>query len=255
MIQEDSRQRLLDSLVAQWKVQDSLMVIQQEASRVDRFRVFPFDPNTATAAELEMLGFPEKIANHVLAYRAKGGKFRIKHDLKRIYGLDSGLYDHLHAYIRLPDSIQRPVFKPFPSEMRPPAVAFDINEADTTQLIAIYGIGSRLSRRILAYREKLGGFVDLGQLKEVWGLDTTTVRRLTQKTFVSPGYVPRKLNINTAGDRELSTHPYISIVIAKAIVAYRFQHGNFAAVDDIYGLQIVKREDADKIIPYLSVSP
>lgn len=254
-VEENPRQRVLDSLVAQWKVHDSLKVVHSEARPAERPRAFPFDPNVATAAELTALGFPEKIAGHVIAYRAKGGRFRVKRDLKKIYGLDSGLYYYLRAYIRLPDSIQRPVFKPFVSEARASPVIFNLNDADTTQLIAIYGIGSRLSRRIIAYREKLGGFVNQGQLKEVWGLDTATVRRLTQKTYIHPGYVPRKLNINTAGDKELSTHPYISIVIAKAIVAYRFQHGNFAAVDDICGLQIVKREDADKIIPYLSVSP
>jgi len=255
-LEYDGRQRELDSLVAQWKAEDTLKAVQQaEDRRATWPRAFPFDPNQATEAELTALGIPKKIAGHVIAYRAKGGKFRVKRDLQKIYGLDSSLYRHLKAYIRLPDSIQRPGFKPFVSEARMPPVAFDLNEADTTQLIAIYGIGSRLSRRILAYREKLGGFVNLGQLNEVWGLDTATVRRLTQKTYIRPDYVPRKVNINTAGHRELSTHPYISIVIAKAIVAYRFQHGNFAKVEDIYGLQIVKREDADKILPYLSVDP
>lgn len=249
------RQPVLDSLVAQWRVEDSLKVVQQETVQAARHHLFMFDPNTATTADLETLGFSEKITRHILAYRAKGGKFRVKRDLKKIYGLDSIFFRKVQAYIRLPDSVQRPAFKPFVTEPRAAPVAFDLNEADTTQLIAIYGIGSRLSQRIIAYREKLGGFVNLGQLKEVWGLDTATVRRLTQKTYVRPDYVPRKLNINTAGDKELSTHPYISIRIAKAIVAYRFQHGNFDEVTDICGLQIVKREDADKIIPYLSVSP
>jgi len=256
VVEDNGRQHMLDSLVAQWKAEDTVRSVQQaEARRGTLPRAFPFDPNLATVAELKALGFSEKIAGHVMAYRAKGGKFRVKRDLQKIYGLDSSLYRHLHAFIRLPDSIRRPVFKPFVSEGRAAIVVFDLNEADTTQLIAIYGIGGRLSRRIIAYREKLGGFVNLGQLNEVWGLDTATVHRLTQKSYIRAGYAPRKVNINTAGDKELSTHPYISIVIAKAIVAYRFQHGNFAKVDDICDLQIVKREYADKILPYLSVDP
>jgi len=256
VVDDGSRQHKLDSLVAQWKVEDTLRAVQQaEVGRAALPRAFAFDPNRATMAQLMALGLPEKVAGHVMAYRAKGGKFRVKHDLQKIYGMDSGLYRHLMGYIQLPDSIERPVFKPFVPEARAVIVPFDLNEADTAQLIAIYGIGSKLSRRILAYREKLGGFVNLGQLKEVWGLDTATVRRLTQKTFIRPGYAPRKVNINTAGDKELSTHPYISLVIAKAIVAYRFQHGIFAKVEDICALQIVKREDADRILPYLSVDP
>lgn len=256
----DAQQHTLDSLVAEWECARAEAQLARVEGNNTRRAVgplaFKFDPNTATIADLKALGFSEKVAGHVLAYRAKGGKFRVKHDLSRIYGLEPGFYNRLRAFIQLPDSLQRPVFKAFPSTTatRPPA-AFDINAADTTQLIAIYGIGSRLSRRIISYREKLGGFVNLAQLKEVYGLDTATVRRLAQKTYVNPGYVPRKLNINLATDRELSTHPYISIGIAKAIVAYRFQHGNFAAVEDICSLQIVKREDADKILPYLCVNP
>lgn len=253
----DARQHTLDSLVAEWECarMEAGLARVDSASGAVWPAPFKFNPNTATVADLKALGFSEKVAGHVLAYRAKGGKFRVKHDLSKIYGLGPALYDRLQAYIQLPDSIQRPVFKAFPSTVVARPATFDINMADTTQLIAIYGIGSRLSRRIITYREKLGGFVDLAQLKEVYGLDTATVRRLMQKTYIIPGYAPRKLNINLATDRELSTHPYISIGIAKAIVAYRFQHGNFAAVEDICGLQIVKREDADKILPYLSVNP
>jgi competence protein ComEA len=255
-IEPDPRVQELDRLVAEWAHADSLRHVKTIEARFHNLpRAFPFDPNTATAEVLVELGFPERIARNIIAYRAKGGVFRVKRDLQKIYGLDTGLYRHVRAYIRLPDTVQRAVFKPFePTPVRVP-VAFDINAADSSQLIAIYGIGSRLSRRIIAYREKLGGFIVLDQLREVYGLDTATVKQLMRRSYIQPGYVPRKLNINLATDRELSAHPYISLGIARAIVAYRFQHGNFGVVEDICGLQIVKKEDADKIIPYLSVNP
>lgn len=254
----DKERIVLDSLVACWAVHDSLQHRIADSARLAALPAArPFDPNTASAPELIALGFPEKIARHIVAYRSKGGKFRVKTDLKKIYGLELPLYNRLSPLMRLPDSIRRPPPKPFTPAWpaKPPAVAFDLNGADTTQLIAIYGIGSRLSRRIVAYREKLGGFMTLDQLHEVYGLDSATIDRLVKRTYIRPGYNPRKLNINLATDRELSAHPYISMVIAKAIVAYRFQHGNFAAVEELRGLQIVKREEADKIIPYLSVNP
>jgi competence protein ComEA len=81
------------------------------------------------------------------------------------------------------------------------------------------------------------------------------VEQLLKRCFISDGFLPFRLNINTATDRQLSAHPYISPMIAKAIVAYRFQHGNFATVGEIRELQNLKKEEADKIIPYLDVNP
>ena len=66
---------------------------------------FPFDPNTATKQELMRLGLFEYMAERIINYRSKGGEFRVKSDLNKIYKFPQKLYTDLAPFIQLPDSI------------------------------------------------------------------------------------------------------------------------------------------------------
>jgi competence ComEA-like helix-hairpin-helix protein len=71
--------------------------------------------------------------------------------------------------------------------------------------------------------------------------------------FIDENFQPQRININTATENELDFHPYINQTVAKAIVAYRFQHGKFTSAEEIRKLHNLKHDIADKIIPYLSI--
>jgi competence ComEA-like helix-hairpin-helix protein len=62
-----------------------------------------------------------------------------------------------------------------------------------------------------------------------------------------------KLNINTTSDFELGSHPYINKTIAKAIVVYRNQHGNYQSINDLRKIVFIKDSVLQKISPYLTV--
>src|SRR5258708_11711600 len=130
-------------------------------------------------------------------------------------------------------------------------INFDLNAADTSQLIKVYGIGPKLSLRIVAYREKLGGFISESQLNEVYGIDSTVVRELISKSFIEENFQTRQVNINSATEKELGVHPYIKYKLAKAIVAYRMQHGAFTAVDDLKKLTIIDENTFLRMKPYI----
>jgi DNA uptake protein ComE-like DNA-binding protein len=129
---------------------------------------------------------------------------------------------------------------------------FDLNVADTAQLKKIYGVGEKLSMRIIKYREALGGFVSMNQLREVYGLDSLVIDRLEKASEIKPNFSPRKMDINVATEKELKDHPYLSKV-AKALVSYRFQHGAFKAVSDIRSISSLDENTIQKITPYLQV--
>lgn len=246
-------QSISDSLIAVWEEEKKLLSPRPRQVPAAA-KLFPFDPNKASKKDLETLGVPSRVADRITKFRLKGGTFRIKSDVMKIYGMDSAVYRRLHGYMTLPEKF----FTDKPALSRTDkavAVKFDLNTADTTQLKSIYGIGARLAKRIIIYREKLGGFISATQLAEIYGLDSAVIGRIAVRTYVAELYVPRKIDINAASDKELSAHPYISPVLAKAIVAYRFQHGNFAAIGDIRDLRMLKKGEADKIIPYLIVNP
>jgi DNA uptake protein ComE-like DNA-binding protein len=130
---------------------------------------------------------------------------------------------------------------------------FDINLADTTQLKSIYGIGSVISKRILTYRTNLGGFIANEQLYEIWGLDSTVVGRLIEKSTIAPDFTPTKLAINHCSETDLARHPYLRTKLARAIVNYRFQHGSFASVDDLKKIGIMEEKIFLRIKPYVTL--
>jgi competence protein ComEA len=245
--------RELDSLVALW---NEKKVTLDSLYAPSRPVLFPFDPNTATLKELRRLGFSAALATRVTNYRQKGGKFRIKADLAKLYGLDSSFYRQLYAYIQLPDQKENHYQnKKLPeNRQKPETVLFDINDADTTQLKTVNGIGPVLASRVIKFRDGLGGFIRNEQLNEIYGLDSATVHQLRQRSFIANGFVARQLNINTANEQTLAAHPYIRKSIARAIVAYRFQHGDFKNVEDLSKLTVLKQSDIVRISPYLKVN-
>ncbi|MDQ2656177.1 MAG: helix-hairpin-helix domain-containing protein [Bacteroidota bacterium] len=223
--------------------------------------LFAFDPNTAEVSDLRKLGFSENSSRYIAAYRRKGGVFRVKSDLLRIYGLDSSLYERLYDYISLPTqrlpahradrTFMGPKSSPWEKKQVQPE--FDINTADTLQLKSVYGIGPTFAARIIKFRDGLGGFVSPDQLFEVYGLDSVTVRRLLNVCFIKPNFIPQKININTADERELSAHPYIRYKTARLLVSYRFQHGDFTDVSDIKNLSALEAREVDRLLPYLKI--
>jgi competence protein ComEA len=246
--------RMLDSLVALWDSGNDNV----KADSV-RTRLFQFNPNTVRDEELVTLGFSQNLASRIIRYREKGGKFRIKSDVLKIYGVDSTFYDRIYPFISLPRRIARSKAAEKKSEAKSVSGVkkvfekFDLNNADTAQLKKIYGIGEKLSVRILKYRDRLGGFVSWRQLAEVYGLDSLVIKGLIERATIQEDFKPTKININTASEKQLSSHPYLTSV-AKAIVSYRFQHGNFENVDAIQNVNVIDEKSIQRIIPYLTVN-
>lgn len=244
--------KILDSLKSRWATAEN-------AAESGQLNVlFDFNPNTASIDELRTLGFSESLSTRIANYRQKGGQFRIKSDLLKIYGIDSSFYHQLYSHILLPERNERNFTRKDSSVVKHKRndllVSFDLNTADSAQLKSIYGIGPTLAARIIRFRSGLGGFIKGEQLNEVYGLDSAVVKRLRKVSFIANDFVPKKINMNEAGEKELSAHPYIKRNVANALVAYRFQHGNFRHVEDIRKVSMLKPEEIERILPYLKVA-
>ena len=242
--------RILDSLAAQWQVGPSKSEpVEISVDRHIPAALFAFNPNTATKDELKALGFSDRLVKGLVNYRSKGAEFRIKADLKKLYGMDSIFFQRLYPFIQLPERI---VYEKLPPVVKSKPEPLNLNLADSIQFQQIRGIGAVLARRIIKYRERLGGFARTDQLYEVYGLDSTVVERLLKTSFLDNNSF-KKLNINTSDEKMLSSHPYFSKKIARAIVTYRFQHGNYRSVDDLRGINVLDEKAMSKIYPYLTV--
>lgn len=231
------------------KVDFSLDAPNQSAAR-SKLEPFNFDPNLLSAEEWMKLGLSDKQIKSILKFRQKGGVFKTKSDFKRMYMISDDEYAILEPFILLPDKIEVSVNNT-QKEYKEPALV-ELNSADSATLDAVKGIGPSLVKRIIGLRTKLGGFIRIEQLHEVYGLDSTQYASISPRLFVNP-YLVRKINVNTADLSELRSHPYIDNNVALSIVNYRKQHGNYQLLTDIKKSALVTDEVFNKISPYLTV--
>lgn len=129
------------------------------------------------------------------------------------YKLMSDLYPH-----GLPgtDTVELPPRQ----EKFPEGIRVELNTADTATLKKIPGIGSYYARRIVDYRNRLGGFVSVAQLKEMGELPENIGRWFT----VSPA-VHRPLLVNRMSVEVLRCHPYLNFYQSRVIVEHRRKYG------------------------------
>ncbi|MCM1531143.1 MAG: helix-hairpin-helix domain-containing protein [Bacteroides sp.] len=128
----------------------------------------------------------------------------------------------------------------------------DLNKADTFDLQEIHGIGPAFAKRIVKYRESLGGFVCIEQLHEVWGIDSSLFENIKTHVYIKDAR-PVQININEADIRALKRHPYLDYFQAKEIYLYRQQYGAFALVDDVRQVNLMDSGTFFRIAPYLCV--
>jgi len=221
--------------------------------------VFYFDPNTATEDEWVKLGIRKRTAETIQKYISKGGKFYKPEDLKKIYGLSPADAERLIPYVSIKNNKKE--YQANESQFsyqksdKPKYViqTVDVNIADTSAYIALPGIGSKLSKRIIAFRQKLGGFYSVEQVGETYFLPDSTFQKIKKYLVINDSLV-KKININQASVDEMKAHPYINYNMANAIYQYRQQHGEYKSVPEIKKIMVVTEDFYTKTAPYLCIN-
>jgi competence protein ComEA len=216
-------------------------------------RLFKFDPNHTSISEWQLLGLSAKQAAVMLRYTSKGGRFRKKTDLQKMYPISPETYERLSPYVDIPaeDSVAyRKKYTPYITVKRLPVVV-EVNTADTVELDAVKGIGSAFARRIVKYRERIGGFYKKEQLMEVFGLDSAKYAEIKEQLHVN-GHAIRLIYINKVEFRDLQHHPYLNFKQVNAIIQFRKQHGNYSNIAELKKVAILPAETVDKLGPYIS---
>lgn len=233
---------------------------EKNYSKKVKAELFYFDPNTATTNDWVRLGIREKTAETIQKYVSKGGHFYKPEDISKIWGLRDADVQRLLPYVKI-ENVQKQyqnqerTFENKPNYLsykKPEVRNVDINSADTIAFIALPGIGNKLAQRIIAFRNKLGGFYSVDQVKETYGLPDSTFEKIKPKLTLPDNSV-KQININTATLDEMKAHPYIRYYLANAILQYRNQHGNYSSVADIKKIMTVTDDVYDKVFPYLTV--
>jgi DNA uptake protein ComE-like DNA-binding protein len=265
----------LDSLLLAMQVSTSVMQEEERYAMPNEATaarpIEPFNPNELDAPAWVSLGLKPYLAERMVKYRTKVGSFRAKDDLLKVYGFPEWLYKRLEPFILLPatapaemantdrksgrtttESHAADEFITF-KETRPvrkQPQKFDLNTADTTQLIALKGIGTATALRIVRFRDALGGFHSLSQLNEIYAITPDALASLTAYAELAPD-THKKININTADVETLKKHPYIGYKLAEVIVNYRKQHGPYKGSSDMEKIRILTPDKLEKLLPYI----
>jgi len=233
----------------------------------------PFDPNSADHSTFVSLGLKPYIAQNIIKYRNKGGKFKTPDDLAKIYGLTNDDFKKLKPYIRIkqenqPAQKQQITIKDStnnissPQKENTPAIQkqekislgtfIDINNADTTELKKIPFIGSGFAQRIVKYREILGGFYSIEQLKEVYGIDNDLFLKISPYVSIAENPHLQTVSVNQYSLDRLKSHPYINFYQAKVIIELRKKKSKIRDISELALLEEFSENDLKRLTYYLS---
>lgn len=243
------------------------------AQPMARHARFAFDPNTADSIQLLRLGLQPWQVRSIYKYRAAGGVFSRKEDFARLYGLTKKQYEELAPYIRIGSDYQPAAdyygygrsgysngttkatrtesdtsrHYDYPHKLSA-TEHVNLNLADTNMLRRVPGIGPYWARRIINYRDRLGGFVSQKQLMEI---DAEFPQTAIPYLKITLGNV-HKMNVNTLTLAELKRHPYINYYQAKAIVDYRRLRGPIHSLNDLRLSKDFPPEEIKRLEPYVT---
>ena len=239
---------------------DSLLALRQAAKEMqwqqnaekghdaNELHPFPFNPNTLTEEEWLQMGLTDRQVRNIMNYQAKGGKFYTKSDLNKLYTISDEDFAQLEPFIILPEvsrtvshksterknEVKTEIEEPKRMEKKTIPIV-DLNTVDSATLVELPQIGAYTASRIIAFREKLGGFINKEQLRDVKGMDSA--RFATVASYIIIGEAEtRKIDVNRADFKALVNHPYLNYEQVKRIFNQREKRGmikNWAQLHDL----------------------
>jgi competence ComEA-like helix-hairpin-helix protein len=131
-------------------------------------------------------------------------------------------------------------------------LVIELNSADTFELQRLRGIGPSFAKRIIKYRERLGGYLEKSQLLEIFGMDTAKYNGIKDHLTVNPDSI-RKINLNSVTFKELLSHPYFPFEVTKNIMIYRKDHKRFVVTEELLKIKNINDSIYRKIKPYVRI--
>lgn len=215
-----------------------------------QYQLHPFDPNKADSATLAGLGLSARVVRNILRYREKGGYFNHADKLSEIYGMQAEKFAELKPYIVIEPRPTSPKVLAKKTSNKKDTV-LELNSADTTELQYIKGIGSYYAKQIVRYRQQLGGYYKVEQLREIIELEDSAYTAMAKHFTVDTTQIQR-IKVNMASVERLKCHPYINFYAARSIYETRrnaFQLNGISELSDKDGLPA---DVLEKLRPYLS---
>ena len=160
---------------------DSIPATDSTLQKGIAVKLFSFDPNTLNEQGFKQLGLSDKVIHTIINYRNKGGYFKTPQDIKKIYGLPDADAEKLIPYIKITsgkNSNYKNDVKPTADQPSTSNTKYyhniNINIATAEEWKTLPGIGDVLANRIVKFKNSMGGFKSVDDVKKTYGLSDST---------------------------------------------------------------------------------
>jgi DNA uptake protein ComE-like DNA-binding protein len=220
-------------------------------------KIYPFNPNFITDYKAYQLGLSIAEFDRLTAFRAENKYVNSAAEFQSITRVSDSLLAEIAPFFKFPDWVNKKKNNYNPNQFKQsnPNKAIlgqtDINVASQEDLVKIYGVGAVTAQRILDFRERLGGFVDIQQLNDIWGINSQAVTEIEKFFYVGDSQILKRLNINKANMKSISDFPYFNYTLAREIVTYRTMNNGITKIEDLTKINGFPAEKLKIIALYL----
>ncbi|MGB5238936.1 MAG: helix-hairpin-helix domain-containing protein [Flavobacteriaceae bacterium] len=219
-----------------------------------------FNPNFISDYKGYVLGMSPAEIDRLHSYRESGRFINTIEDFQTVTQISDTLLDSISPYFRFPKWTARAITKALVKKqsgvivsLEKPEVKSDLNKARAEDLMRINGVGEVLSRRIIKFRDALGGFLTDEQLNDVYGLKGEVAERILNEFTVVSSPEINTISLRDASVEDLAQLVYISYDLARRIVRYRDSIGQIKTLDELTKLQDFPADRINRIKLYLTL--
>lgn len=217
----------------------------------------PFNPNFITEYKGYVLGLSTVELNKLYEYRKKGKWINSTSDFKKVTGVSDSLLKVISPLFKFPEWINKPKkYKSYKSKY--PKRSFeqkkDLNLVTSKELQEEIEVPDFIAERIIKYRDRLEGFVNDIQLKDIKGLyDNQYQKILSLYTVKTPKKIT-KININKASVKQLMEVPYFDFETALEIKDFIDENNGVSNFEELGKIEGFSLEKIDRIALYLTLN-
>lgn len=223
--------------------------------------VYPFNPNFLTDFKGYQLGMTTTQIDKLLSYRKTGKFVNSAKEFQEVTKINDSLLSLISPYFKFPEWVifkDKNKKKSFEDAKKIKTTAIsvikkDINTANEKDFQTIFGVGDKLAKRIISYRNLLQGFTFDEQLFEVFYLEENVAQNILNQFSVKQKPTIKKQNLNKATFKEILNLPYIDYGLTKRIFDYKREVNKIENLEELKKIDSFPLEKFDRIALFLTI--
>ncbi len=236
---------------------DSLKLLEIESRKP---KIYSFNPNYITDFKGASIGMTNEEIDRLLAYRKQDKWINSSKQFQEVTKISDSLLDAISPYFKFPEWVNNSsktvesTNYAFNNKPKTFAEKLDLNMATLQQLQQVHGIGAYYAERIIKLRNSFpGGFIDMVQLQDVYGLKPEVIEKISEVFAVKTPRTIQRIILNKATVDELVTIQHIDYNLAFKIVEQRKLRDGYKSIDELKKVKDFPINKIDIIKLYLSL--